>query len=256
MMKDKKNTSKVLIIILILVIITLLGYIIYDKGIRKEEIKEENKQEETTIRKINKQEEKILLNQITAYTTYLADSYPITENKPLENQEALYFAYQNLENKDIQFSENDLEKVLEKYFGKNHPYIHENINCFVGDGPLYEYDSTQKIYIYQDIHGHGGKPCYQPSVYLVDGKVTSNKKYKIKTHILYANGTGDTLAPSERYYTSIHKDYDDYVLGPYDQEHQVTEEEYQSIKDQIPITTFTFEKDEDNNYGLKSVTIA
>ena len=35
----------------------------------------------------------------------------------------------------------------------------------------------------------------------------------------------------------------------------VTNEEYESVKANLPITTFTFEKDEDNNYGLKAVEL-
>ena len=43
------------------------------------------------------------------------------------------------------------------------------------------------------------------------------------------------------------------ILGPYEEPHTITNEEYDTIKENLPITTFIFEKDEDNNYGLKAV---
>ncbi len=266
-MKEKNNNR--LIAIIILLVIALLatsGYIIYDKVIKKEEVTKEKvtpkeEQQQPVTRNTTKEEQTILLDQITAYTTYFADSYPITEETPLDNWEALSFATIQLENSFSDFMESDLEKVLEQYFGKNHPYIHADINCFAGDGVLYKYDSAKRTYTYQDIHAHGGRTAFRPTIYILEGIVKDDTTYEVTTQILYANNAGDTMGPRERYYITANKtptteEYEDCILGPYGVEHEVTEEEYQSIKDQIPITTFTFEKDEDNNYGLKSVTIA
>ena len=269
-MEEKKKSNKGLIIIIIILVIALLGtsgYIIYDKVITKEDEKQEKKppkeeqEQQPVARNITEEEQTILLDQITAYTTYFADSYPITEETPLDNWEALTFATMQLESRFSDFMESDLEKVLEQYFGKNHPYIHEDINCFAGDGVLYKYDSAKRTYTYQDIHAHGGRTTFRPTIYILEGTVKDNTTYEVTTQILYANNAGDTVGPRERYYITANRnqtaeDYEDCILGPYGVEHEVTEEEYQSIKDQIPITTFTFEKDEDNNYGLKSVTIA
>ena len=269
-MEEKKKSNKGLIIIIIILVIALLatsGYIIYDKVIKKEEVTEENKTQEEeqeqqpVTRNITEEEQTILLDQMTAYTTYFADSYPITEETPLDNWEALTFATTQLQTTFSDFMESDLEKVLEQYFGKNHPYIHEDINCFAGDGVLYKYDSAKRTYTYQDMHAHGGRTTFRPNGYILEGTVEDDTTYEVTTQILYANNAGDTTGPRERYYITANRnptaeEYEDCILGPYGVEHEVTEEEYQSIKDQIPITTFTFEKDEDNNYGLKSVTIA
>ena len=269
-MEEKKKSNKGLIIIIIILVIALLatsGYIIYDKVIKKEEVTEEKKTQEEeqeqqpVTRNIAEEEQTILLDQITAYTTYFADSYPITEETPLDNWEALTFATMQLENSFSDFMESDLEKVLEQYFGKNHPYIHEDINCFAGDGVLYKYDSAKRTYTYQDMHAHGGRTTFRPNVYILEGTVEDDTTYEVTTQILYANNAGDTTGPRERYYITANRnptaeEYEDCILGPYGVEHEVTEEEYQSIKDQIPITTFTYEKDEYTNYCLKSVTIA
>lgn len=264
-MEEKKKSNKGLIIIIIILVIALLaasGYIIYDKVIKKEEVTEENKTQEEeqeqqpVTRNIAEEEQTILLDQITAYTTYFADSYPLSEKSSFNNQDVLYFASMQLENRFSDFMESDLEKVLEKYFGKDHPYVHEDIDCFAGDGVLYKYDSAKRTYEYEDMHAHGGKTIYRSTVFFVEGKSEDDTTYKIQTQILYTTSAGDTVGPRDRYYSSANQEYDDYILGPYGEDHEVTEEEYQSIKNKIPITTFTFEKDEDNNYGLKSVTIA
>ena len=252
--KKKSNKGVIVIIILIIALLGISGYIIYDKAINKEEPGKEKKEPE--IKEVTEEEKNTLLEQINVYTPYFADSYPITEKSTLDNQEVLYFASMQLENKFSDFMESDLEKVLEKYFGKDHPYVHEDIDCFAGDGVLYKYDSAKRTYEYEDMHAHGGKTIYRSTVFFVEGKSEDDTTYKIQTQILYTTSAGDTVGPRDRYYTSANQEYDDYILGPYGEDHEVTEEEYQSIKNKIPITTFTFEKDEDNNYGLKSVTIA
>ena len=252
--KEKSNKGVIVIIILIITLFGISGYIIYDQVINKEESRKEKK--ELEIKEVTKEEKNTLLEQIKVYTPYFADSYPITEKSTLDNQEVLYFASMQLENKFSDFMESDLEKVLEKYFGKDHPYVHEDIDCFAGDGVLYKYDSAKRTYEYEDMHAHGGKTIYRSTVFFVEGKSEDDTTYKIQTQILYTTSAGDTVGPRDRYYTSANQEYDDYILGPYGEDHEVTEEEYQSIKNKIPITTFTFEKDEDNNYGLKSVTIA
>ena len=38
-------------------------------------------------------------------------------------------------------------------------------------------------------------------------------------------------------------------------EQELTENDYEKVKDQLDITTFTFEKDSKGNFGLKSVKV-
>ena len=161
--KEKSNKGVIVIIILIITLFGISGYIIYDQVINKEESRKEKK--ELEIKEVTKEEKNTLLEQIKVYTPYFADSYPITEKSTLDNQEVLYFASMQLENKFSDFMESDLEKVLEKYFGDNHSYVHEDIQCFLGDGVLYRYDSAKREYFFQDIHGHGGAGIYPAEIY-------------------------------------------------------------------------------------------
>lgn len=260
---SEKNKNKGLIVVIIILIIALLGtssYIVYEKVLvpkSQEKLEKPKKESEKTpeARVIKNQEKETLLAQITAYSTYFADNYPLTQ--PLPNQKALYFALMELNTKTNDFMESDLEKILEKYFGKDHPYYHEDIKCPIDNEALYIYNSAKRNYTYQDIHWHGGSTIFRPTVFFVDGKVLDEKTYEVKTNILYAPNAGDTTGPRDRYYSKVM--FEDttvnMVLGPYDSDHEITNEEYQSIKNNLPMTIFTFKKDDFGNYGLKSVTL-
>ena len=252
--KKKSNKGVIVIIILIIALLGISGYIIYDKVINKEEIRKEKKEPE--IKEVTEEEKNTLLEQINVYTPYFADNYPITEKSTLDNQEVLYFASMQLENKFSDFMESDLEKVLEKYFGDNHSYVHEDINCFAGDGILYEYDSAKRTYTYEDMHAHGGAGIYPAEIYYIDG-YRKAEKYTVKVNILYGDYCSGTCGPAIEYYKNVEDSIhgENQVLGPFEDYHSLTEEEYQMVKNSLPITSFTFIRDKDGNYGLESATV-
>lgn len=260
---EKKN--KGLIIIIILLLIALLGtagYIIYDKVVEKEpqqkEKKEKKKEEEEEIpqRELTEEEQSTILSQIETYTSTLAGEYPFDEETPLENQQALLFSLIQLGSTGQDFMESDLEKVLQQYFGEDHPYQHENIECFLGDGTLYIYDSAKREYRFQDYHAHGGQGIYPNEVYYLDGN-TEGQTYTVNANILYGDYCNSTCGPTTSYYSTAtdSRNGTNPILGPYEDSHTITQEEYNSVQETLPITTFIFEKDNAGNYGLKSVTI-
>lgn len=257
MRKKKKSNKGVIVIVIIILIIALLGitgHIIYDKVINKEEIRKEKNEPE--IKEVTEEEKNTLLEQLNVYTPYFADNYPITEKSTLDNQDVLYFASMQLENKFSDFMESDLEKVLEKYFGDNHSYVHEDIQCFLGDGVLYQYDSAKKEYFFQDIHGHGGAGIYPAEIYYLDGQ-KKDEVYTVRVNILYGDYCYGTCGPVTGYYKSAidSRNGENPVLGGFGDYYEITEKEYQSVKTDLPVTTFTFIRDKDGNYGLESVTI-
>lgn len=264
-MRESKKNKNLIIIIIILVaaLLATTSYIIYDSLFKNEEVTEEKEnqgrddnQEEVKTRTLTATEQEALLAQIEDYTTTLAGAYPIDDQHPLTNQQALSFALIKLESLGTDFLESELDSVLEKYFGINHPYSHENIECFLGDGPLYIYNSAKREYTFQDIHGHGGYGMYPVEIYYLDG-TTDEKNYTVQVNILYANYCGGTCGPTTNYYTTPEDSVNDTnpILGPYEYTHTITNSQYESIKSYLPVTTFTFEKDMDGNYGLKSVTL-
>lgn len=262
----KKENSKKLIAIIIILIIALLGsisYIVYDKVLKEEKIeekeqekpkKEQNKSAEK--RALTNEEQAQILTQIKEYTSILAALYPITEDHPLTNQDVLNFALLKMEDLGKNMMESDIEKILQTYFGTNHPYIHEDIDCFAGDGVLYKYNSAKREYIFQNTHSHGGPGSYFLEVFYIDGTVEENK-YTVNVNIVYGDYCGGVCGPSLSYYKnqkdSINRENP--ILGPYEESHDITNEEYDTIKSSLPVTTFTFEKDEKNNYGLKIVKL-
>lgn len=261
--KSKKGTT-IIIVVLCIALLGSIGYIVYDKVLKKEPVvkeekeKEKKEEKEDTTREVAENEKTVLLNQITAYTSSFGDIYPVTETSSMPNQTALQFALATGNLKGQEVMESDLETVLKKYFGATHSFHHEDIQCFLGDGPLYKYDSATRKYTFQNTHGHGGGGTMPSTNYYLSGTVTNEKTYEVKVNIIYSDYCGDTCGPSTGYYKTAMKNHNrtDYILGPYTDIHELIEQDYQSVKDQLPITTFTFEKDELGNYGLKSVTVS
>lgn len=265
-MNKKKKKINMLITILILILIIISNHIIYDKilksqkeeNVLKQKLKENpNQAEQNSIRELREEEQEILLDQIKKYNLSFASSYPITDLKPLNNQSALMFALKMTTKTGQDLMESDIEKELRKYFGKDHPYVHEDIECFLEDGPLYKYNRTKNIYLYQYIHAHGELGFYPSELYFVSGVVKNNKNFQIKVKILYADYCSGTCGPIQGYYASISEaeNKNEYILEPYIDFHNLTEVQYQTIQEKVPTTTFNFEKDNEGNYGLKSVII-
>lgn len=258
---EKKKHKIVIFIILILFIgfILLSIYIINHPKVENANHKEDTDAsgvlDEDIEKEFTMEEKKLLLDQIKDYTTILADSYPIDNLRSLDNQQALLFALDQLGVTGQDFMESDLEKVLKKYFGDNHPYIHEDIQCFLGDGVLYWYDSAKREYFFQDIHGHGGAGIYPAEIYYLDGQ-KKDEVYTVRVNILYGDYCYGTCGPVTGYYKSAvdSRNGENPVLGGLGDYYEITEEEYQSVKDNLPVTKFTFVKDQNENYGLESVT--
>lgn len=259
MPKTKKGPI-IIIVILSICLLASLGYIAYDKVLKKEPEKKETpkkeEKEEKTVRELTESEKNTLLAQIPEYTAYLAETYPFKEQKDINNQTVLYFAFIQNHVRQQEIMESELEQTIQKYFGKNHSFRHEDIICPNGDGTLYKYDSATRKYTYLDIHMHGGGGMTPSNAYYLSGSVENEKTVQIKVNILYADSCSDICGPSAGYYKSVADSRNsNYILGPYEDIHELTDTEYQSVKNQLPITTFNFLKDENNNYGLQSVII-
>ena len=264
MEKEKVNkVNKGLIVINIILLLALLGtsfYIVYDKVLRKDEVitTKSNNTDQVVDSKVEIPEVELntIISQITDVSTYLADCYPFFATEPLDNQKALYFGLSMLDVMGDDFMESDLEKVWDEYFGVDHPYIHQDIMCEMDGEVLYSYDSARREYFYQDIHGHGGSARFQPYVYFVDGEVVQEKEYLVDVNILYASNNYGTSGPRTAYYTEVEEqDENTMILGPYDGDHDITEEEYVSVQEELPVLRFRFLKDDDGNYGLVEVKL-
>ena len=121
---------------------------------------------------------------------------------------------------------------------------------------LYRYDSAKREYFFQDIHGHGGAGIYPAEIYYLDGQ-KKDEVYTVRVNVLYGDYCYGTCGPVTGYYKSAidSRNGENPVLGGFGDYYEITEKEYQSVKDNLPVTTFTFIRDKDGNYGLESVTV-
>ncbi len=259
----EKKKIKILISIIIILSLLLIGsggYIIYQKINNKEKQKKEPVQQEETEKiteeELTEEEKNILLDQISEYNSRFATEYPMKNVSEIANQEKLYFGVIQINKEGFQesFSTEKLSQVMEKYFSNKASYTDENIQCVIRDGVLYQYNEEKKNYQYQGTHGHGGGSFSRSNNYYVEGNKKKNT-YTIKVQILYETTCSDICGPTSAYYSDAEAKNIVYEIPEDKVETIQASEVYPQVKEKLPITTFTFIKDEDGNYGLDSVII-
>ena len=121
-MNKKKKKTNLFIIIVMLILLIISSYIIYDKflqspkdtNIINQKSKENsNQNQQNSIRKLRKEEQDILLDQIKKYNLSFASSYPFTDSKLLKNQTTLMFALKMTTKTGQDLMESDIEKERE-----------------------------------------------------------------------------------------------------------------------------------------------
>lgn len=266
---NKRKMGKgqlVAIIVLILLLIANCSYIAYDKlyiekgnysSHEKKKKQKEQKESKKITRKLSIAEQKILLDQIDSYNSYLSLSYPIEDITTFDNQKKLLFAYNNMDSKSQkEFMQGDLKKIAESYFGKNSNITYESIKCPYDEEELYRYDDATRVYTIAGTHGHGGAGRFQTYSYYLDGTVTDETKYVVEVHILYGKYCTETCGSSLEFYSNAMdaKENQNSILS-IEEEEKLTDTDYNKIKEKLATTTFTFEKDTSGNFGLKSVQV-
>jgi len=267
--KERKTSKGQIawIIILTLLLLGNISYILYDKlyldskpeNTKKkvQEVESKKEKKEDVTRSLSLAEQKMLLEQIEAYNTYLAEDYPISDISSFDNQKKLFFAYRNLEiTNDREFMQGDLKKVITSYFGNKNNIHYEEINCPVGDGALYQYNDATRVYTKAEGHGHGGGGYYRNHNYYVDGTVTNEDYYEVKVHTIYGRYCADTCGPNLNFFGNAKdaKEGENSILT-IEEEQELSNNDYEKVKEKLSLTTYTFQKDSSGNYGLVSVNI-
>lgn len=257
------------IVILSLLLIGNIAYITYDKVyLGKQEEKQDDATEkkkslqkskvkkEKITRSLSLAEEKMLLSQIEYYNMYLSTSYPIEDVKQLENGKKLLFAYAMLEDRRGQkeFMQGELKKQIDAYFGMDSQIVYEDILCDHGDGVLYQYNNATKVFQLEGVHGHEGMEYYASTSFFVNGTVFNDKEYEVVVQTIYHRYCGGTCGPLLNYYKSADdaKNEKNPVITR-EEERELTENDYEKVKDQLDKIVFKFYKDRSGNYGLVSV---
>lgn len=249
--ENKSNTStgkSVAIFILVVLLLSALTYIGYNEYTK---ILSNKKVEKKVVRKdMYYKEVDEILKQIDMYNYIFSEEYPINDVNQLDNQLKLRFgvyALNSNENIDNYYSEDDLDDIYKNYFSDGFKVIYEDIKCPSKDGVLYTLNNDTKTYVKEEKHEHGTSSIDIDTYYVSD--TIKGNQYIIDTNILYSNYCNEVCSPDNSgYYTS----YSDAVKGGEPVIYK--RNEYNDIKENLPITTFTFIKNK-SHYKLKSVQI-
>lgn len=262
----KTNTIKYVILLLVAVLSGfLVGFGVTQIDFKESNDKKEEKQEKddgvkedkVEVRDLIAVEKKILLEQIRVYNSYASHLY---ENGDFTSeQELLQFAYKQIKysgyNTDS-ISEEQMLNMIKKYFYLSSDFKHQDIRHDENTN-FYNYDDSNKTYIYNEEHlGHEFGVIPDSYVHFIDGKVTNEKEVVLKAKVLLAGYCGGPCGP-QNYYASYSDAWNKInPLFDIPQNHwiEVDEELFKTVSDKVGVTVFTFIKDDDGNYGLKSVT--
>lgn len=255
------------IFLLLLASLSFGGYIVYDKFVVKD-VKEECKNTNTKKEKEVKEEGKkvdltekdvaTFIRKITFLNAYLSGQYPIDDVKNIPNQVVLMSGAVLTGDGVVTqsgitgFTTDKLIEGIVSYFGADYPYKLEDIQCHAGDGILYKLDNQTNQYSFYGNHGHDGISSRRNKVYFQDGIYDAAvDTYTIRTKVLYTAECGGTCGPRLSFYGDI-KSTEAIYTAQQDTEFDVA---YQAASDKIPVTTYTFIKNSDGGYGLKSITV-
>ena len=271
--KEKSSKSLVvIIIILIIAILGLVGYIAYDKLAQKEDkqteekdkektTKEEEKEKKEENRELTQVEKEKFENIIKNINPYFSQYFPVNSPKNvINNDELLLFALIKLGFDKQTFTGNDVEKIIKDNFGNSVSVTNKDIMCSIDNNPFYTYDATSNTYTKATNynHGHDGPGFMETNNYFESSNIKDEKIVTINAKIMYLGYRSSTWGPTYE----VFKTYDDAKKGTNAVYKDEKEEPidfndgfYQSIKDKLPTTTYTFEKNSEGYFDLVSVTI-
>ena len=286
--EEKKKNNTGVIIILCIIIILLLGYIAYSQGVfdfakgKKEEktqteekMKEEEKEPEEVFTPLTEEEARsyYIISGESYYSEFsvldllngkFARKYPM-KMSDLSNQDVLQFVYRYISpnKRNRENIKQEYDEWITKIFGKDFAYQHEDIQCFVGDGPSLLYDAENEKYVKANVnHPHGGSSGEDRNQTFFVEASKSDKHVIIKTKVLYSGVSGDTTGPIHYYFSKpggyewnsdvVYTRSDDCM---YTEKCEKYEDVYPVVQEQLPITTFIYDIQSDGNYGLSEITV-
>lgn len=266
--RNNNKTSKIIIGVLSFIIVVLSVYIVIDKtNILNSKTKvEENKPKEEVIetKKLTQGEADLLIKNIEeVYNPTLLAYVPLNNISEIKNEDLFSLALKSkyYYNVPKEFSKNDLDETIKNYFGSKISINHKDQICPYDKVALYVYDDTTGKYAYNDEHpGHGGPGSLTDNKLLyIDGEIKNNI-YTIKAKVFVGKYCKDTCGPNTLYYASYKdatENFNNPIIGEVNSENsfELTKEIMEENKDKVPTTTYTFEKDSNNNFILVSINL-
>lgn len=198
---------------------------------------------------------------IEYFNNHYGNKYPL-ETSNFSNKDILWTSFSMGTMKKVfayrdSFSKDTMKEMAQYVYGADVSYTDEDIPCPAGDGVLYRFSNNQYSFANDVLHGHGGTGAFRSKFYFVKGsRDDGNNTMEIQVKVLYGDYCGDTCGPMMNFYKEANLNSSNSLYstnGEYDSEDFDTA--YQKFKDQLPTTTFTFEKDSVGGYGLKKITV-
>lgn len=255
--KTKKRISILVLLVLLLALCGTSGFIFYDKVLNK-------KEEGTTVEKQEKEDNKPValaendvlgyLNKMEYVNERFSDMLPIQDTRTLDNKDVFLRIFHDVRNNlNFNFTEAEFKEHLSSLFGYDYPFVNSDVDCPAGDGILYHYDSEKKEYIFQGTHGHDGTGFSNNKVYFQDASVDNEKGVMtIHAKVVLLARCGGVCGPISTYYTIGNKEP---IFEAKDPENTTIDDVYKEVSSTLPIVTYTFVRNSDYNYGLKSITV-
>lgn len=264
-----KNKSIIVIIILLLGLCGSVGYIVYDKlvvddgvstesnNIEKTDVKENDS---SNVKQLEEKNAVTFMRKINYLNTYFYEHYPIEDTLRLDNADVLKMGEKIVLDSVSTyggiagFSGERMRDAVASYFGSDYPLKLEDIKCFVGDGVWLQYDLSNDYYSKVGNHGHGGEGSGRSKAYFQDGTYDKETDtYVIHAKVLSSDSVGELGGPRVRFYDQFRFDQPIYdTQKDEDTDYDVV---YKEVSDKLSIVTYTFVKNSDGGYGLKSVEL-
>ncbi len=258
--KKKRNVTTIVIILLIAVILGLVCYICYDKGVifsnkkettsstnEKEKNNKQNEIEDESITFSDSELEKYVnyISPISIEPSALLFDTDMVNSKNLSASDKIKYIGSYVYNKqtnssDYQYSiisENDVKNAIEEVYGPN-SYEKTTFNLGCGD---YTFNENDKNYYSKT--GCGGISTTFVSNVIIDSKATKSKLEITTAYAFYDEMTN-----------KIYKDYnksislDEYTGGSTEETESYLKNYVKNNKDKLNTIVYTFESQDGKNY--------
>ncbi len=246
-MRSKKIIFLIIILLIILVALfylkiskTEIPYIINNKKIPQSEI------------------DKLTLKIKTEYSKYYSEDY-IDGFNTIKKEKVLYYAVmKNIGNITDPVKSSDVHEYIKEYFGEKYSIKDQDIYCNIDNEVLFKYKDGIYQFNNEYYHDHDGANNYK--VYRNNYVKLLSSKYSksdiiIKANILYGTSCISVCGPNNAYYKSPGDE--EPIIGDADssKDYEVSEKDYEAVKNKLPVYTFRFKKNSNGSYYLYDLKI-
>ena len=257
-------------IVSFIIILGLVGYILYDKGIifnNNQTNQNNNNKEDKKPQEISLEDKENILKKINYYNKNFYSYYPINDISKISNQDLIKYAIYvyslnsggHVMSDVEEVSASVLDDIINSYF-KDLKIKHEDYIDPVCGKVLYKYSDGK--YKYDENHLGHGDPVGTSIRTLFDSATILDNEITFNARLMYSNYIGD-IGMDDSYYKSLSDSKNnsnplcEFACeedGDMDACFEKFYSECDSKKDTLPITTYKFIKD-GSNYKLLSVSI-